>query len=382
MPPKAIIGAVLARCPRSSAGHLCSVMNWALGLRSLGWEVWLVEHIGGEEVSEPDAGRASSPQEVYWEEVCRGFGFGDHACLLVNGRSPRLEAFRDFAAGADLFLNYSGQFKRLDLLGPRPLKCYLDVDPAFTQIWAEGYGCDMNLHGHDLHLTVGLNLGAPDALVPRAGCDWLPVRPPVAARAWREIAPAGTRPPAGAAWSTVAHWYGYGDIEWQGRQYGGKRTSFLELRGVPAAAGLPVTIATDLEKSWGDFEEFTASGWTIIPASSVCLDVPSYVGFLASSRGELGVAKHGYVASRCGWMSDRSVIYLALGRPVVLQDTGWTRVLEPRPGMLAFADAAGAAAGMREVEAAYDAHSAGAEVLADTEFSPRRALEPMLERLH
>ncbi len=381
MPSKAIIGVVLARCPRSSAGHLCAVMNWALGLRDLGWEVWLVEHIDGKEVSEPEAGRTSSPQELYWEEACRSFGFEDHACLLVNGESARLEAFRDFAAGADLFLNYSGQFKRLDLLGSRPLKCYLDVDPAFTQIWAEGYGCDMNFPGHDLYLTVGLNLGASDALVPRAGCDWLPVFPPVAARAWRAIAEAGARPPAGATWSTVSHWYGYGDIEWQGRQYGGKRASFLELRGVPAAAGLPVTIATDLEKSWGDYDEFTASGWRIIPAASVCEDVRSYLGFLASSRGELGVAKQGYVVSRCGWMSDRSVIYLALGRPVVLQDTGWTRVFEPRPGVVAFVDAAGAAAGMRAVGAGYDAHSAGARVLADTVFSPRLALEPVLARL-
>lgn len=379
--PKLVLGAVLARCPRGSAGHTCAVFNWALSFRALGWDVFLVEHVSGSECEPPEAPGLRSPQEEFFHATAREFGFDGRACLLVDGAAPELDAFRAFAADAELFLNYSGQWKRLDLLAPRTVKAYLDVDPAFTQLWVETCGSDMNLDGHDVFLTVGTNLNGRDALVPRVGRSWITLPPPVPAEAWRARCPGPVDAPAAGAWSTIGHWYGYNDLVWQGRTYGGKRETLLALRELPRHVAPPVTMATDLERAWGDWDEFVAAGWRFESASRVCHDVPTYLGFIASSRGEIGIAKGGYVVSRGGWVSDRSLVYLSLGRPVLLQDTGWTAAIEPGPGLLPFRDARDCAARIAEVEADFARHAAGARAFAGDRFSPRRVLEPMLARI-
>ncbi len=353
-------------------------MNWAIAFREFGWDVWLVEHLTDAEMEAPEPGCSRSPQEEFWYATLMDFGFAERQCLLVNGESPELEAFRSFSNEADLFFNYSGQFKRLDLMPKRTLKCYLDVDPAFTQLWVETCGIDMNFAGHDRFLTVGTNLNGADVLLPPSRQDWIPVAPPVIADYWRRRV--GSIMQEGP-WSTVSHWYGYNDLLWEGRTYGGKRQSLLDLRDLPKLLGAPITIATDLERSWGDYEEFEASGWRILPASGVCKDVDTYLRFLAGSRGELGVAKQGYIVSRGGWISDRSVTYLGFGRPVLLQDTGWTAAIPAQPGLMSFRNTDDAMAGIRSIEANYAEHSKGALNLSETVFSPAGILTPLLKRL-
>ncbi|MGA0849011.1 MAG: hypothetical protein ACO3RX_03585 [Chthoniobacterales bacterium] len=378
---KAVIGAVLARCPRASAGHTCAVMNWVKGLESLGWEVWITEHLTSDELEAPEAGRARSPQEEFWHETAAEFGLSDRQCLIIDGQSPDLEAFRDFCAGADLFLNYSGQFKRLDLLGDRITKAYLDVDPGFTQLWVETCGTDMNFAGHDLFLTVGSNFRSPNLRLPRTSQEWIPLVAPVPGDYWRGRLAAAGGADDHNAWTTVSHWYGYNDLVWEGKTYGGKRDSLHALANLPRMTGVPFAIASDLQPGWEDYDPFVDGGWKLISSADVCRDVDSYLRFIAGSRGEIGVAKGGYVVSRGGWISDRSVIYLALGRPVVLQDTGWPEVVTPRPGLLPFEDVFGAAKRIEEAENNLEAQSTGARKLADEVFAPASALKPLLERV-
>ncbi len=378
---KAVIGAVLARCPRASAGHTCAVMNWVKALESLGWEVWIAEHLSSGELEPPEAGRARSPQEEFWHETAAEFGLADRQCLIIDGKSPDLEAFRDFCAGADLFLNYSGQFKLLDLLGNRITKGYLDVDPGFTQLWAATCGTDMNFKGHDLFFTVGANFLSPHLRLPRPAQAWIPLVPPVPGAYWRERLAATGGAGERKAWTTVSHWYGYNDLVWERKTYGGKRDSLHALAGLPRLAGVPFTIASDLQPGWEDYDAFLVGGWNLVSSAEVCRDVDSYLRFIAGSRGEIGVAKVGYVVSRGGWISDRSVIYLALERPVVLQDTGWPEVVAPRPGLLPFDDAAGAARAISEAGENPDAQRTGARALADTVFGPAFSLAPVLDRL-
>jgi hypothetical protein len=378
---KAVIGAVLARCPRASAGHTCAVMNWVKGLESLGWEVWITEHLTSDELEAPESGRARSPQEEFWHEAAAEFGLSDRQCLIIDGKSPGLETFRDFCARADLFLNYSGQFKLLDLLGDRMTKGYLDVDPGFTQLWVETCGTDMNFAGHDLFLTVGSNFRSPNLRLPRAAQEWIPLLAPVPGGYWRERLVAAGGANERRAWTTVSHWYGYNDLVWEGSTYGGKRDSLHALANLPRMTGVPFAIASDLQPGWEDYDPFIDGGWNLISSAEVCRDVDAYLRFIAGSRGEIGVAKGGYVVSRGGWISDRSVIYLALGRPVVLQDTGWPEVVASRPGLLPFEDVSGAAKRIAEAEKNLDEQSAGARKLADEVFAPASALKPLLERL-
>ena len=378
---KAVLGVVLARCPRSSAGHTCAVMNWVKSLESLGWEVWIAEHLASAELEAPEPGHSRSPQEEFWHRTAAEFGLADRQCLIIDGKSPDLAAFRDFCAEADMFLNYSGQFKRLDLIGDRMTKCYLDVDPGFTQLWVETCGTDMNFAGHDLFFTVGANFRSPNLRLPRSPHEWIPLVPSVSGEYWRQRLAAAGGEDTRKAWTTVSHWYGYNDLVWEGKTYGGKRDSLHALADLPGKTGIPFTIASDLQPGWEDYDAFVNGGWNLVSSAEVCRDVDSYLRFLAGSRGEIGVAKGGYVVSHGGWISDRSVIYLALGRPVVLQDTGWPEAVLPRPGLLPFDDAAGAALRIAEVEVNLEAQSTGALDLADTVFGPAAALAPILERV-
>jgi len=356
-------------------------MHWALGFRELGWEVWIVDNLSAAELKPPESPDLASPQEEFWKAMAEEFGFHGRECLLIDGDSPQLEAFREFAASAELFINYSGQFKRLDLLGPRTVKAYLDVDPGFTQLWVEVCGSDMNLDGHDAFLTVGTTMNLPGALLPKLGREWIPVLPPVVADYWRKKLGAVPGDPVDPPWTTIAHWYGYSELEWRGRRYAGKRESLVAMRSLPQSVVRPCVIATDLAPDWYDYAAFTETGWRFVSASAVCRNVPSYLRFIAESRGEIGIAKEGYVVSRGGWMSDRSVVYLALGRPVVLQETGWTGAVAPADGMLVFHDVQDCAEAIRSIEADYETHSRGAQALADTIFSPRGVLKPLLEKI-
>jgi len=356
-------------------------MNWVKGLESLGWEVWITEHLTSDELEAPEAGYARSPQEEFWHATAAEFGLAERQCLIVDGRSPDLDAFRDFSAGADLFLNYSGQFKRLDLLGARVTKVYLDVDPGFTQLWAETCGTDMNFAGHDLFGTVGTNFRSPNLRLPRTAQDWIPLVPPVPGEYWRGRLSAAGGVAAGDAWTTVSHWYGYNDLVWEGRTYGGKRESLRALAELPRRSGRSFAIASDLQPGWEDYDAFVGGGWRLVSSAEVCRDVSSYLRFIAESRGEIGVAKGGYVVSRGGWISDRSVIYLALGRPVVLQDTGWPEVVPAGAGLRPFADVDEAVRRIAEVEKNYAAEQDGARRLADEVFGPASALKPLLERV-
>ena len=375
------MGVVVARCPRSFAGNLCSVMNWALGFRELGWDVWITEHVDSHELEPPEAPGKASPQEEFWKRTVKEFGFENRECLIVNGQSPQLDAFREFAAEAELFLNYSGQFKRLDLLGEKTRKAYLDVDPGFTQLWVEVCGSDMNFEGHDVFLTVGTTMNNPTTLVPKVGREWIPTRLPVVAEYWRQRLGPAPEVFADSPWTTIAHWYGYPEMQWQGRRYAGKRESLVEMKTLPQLVKKTCTIATDMTPDWDDYTVFTGAGWSFCSSAAVSDDIPSYLRFIAASRGEIGIAKEGYVVSRAGWMSDRSVVYLALGKPVVLHDTGWTQAIPPGPGLLSFTGPEDCAGAIACIEADYETHSEGARHLAETLHSPQSVIFPLLEKI-
>jgi hypothetical protein len=240
----------------------------------------------------------------------------------------------------------------------------------------------MNLPGHDLFFTVGTNFGAPGVRLPQSSREWIPMVPPVTADYWKSrLHAAGGADPHGT-WTTVAHWYGYGDLEWDGLNYGGKRESLRAIAPLPPLCpGVGFTIASDLEPGWEDHEAFVGNGWRLASSQEVCRTVDSYLKFLGGSLGEIGVAKSGYVVSRGGWISDRSLVYLSLGRPVLLQDTGWTAALEPQPGLWLFQNMEDLAAKIREVEADMEINSRGAAELAQTIFAPQNALKPILERI-
>jgi hypothetical protein len=181
-------------------------------------------------------------------------------------------------------------------------------------------------------------------------------------------------------WTTITHWYGYAAVEWEGRSYGNKAEEFAKLRGWPAETGLRPRVVTDLGPG-EEKEKFASEGWEFLEPEGICSDWKDYRAFLAASRGEFSPAKAGYVTARTGWFSDRSVLYLALGRPVLLQETGWSKWLPEGRGLVAFRSPEEAVAKAREIEADYQAHAQAAGEVAEECFAETRAIPLALEQL-
>lgn len=383
MKKRAVVGVGVAGFPKNAAGNSWAFLQWATGLRELGWDVWIVESLQAKELIDAQ-GRscrlAESHNLKHWKSFLSDLDWDDRATLLAEGEKVEERPLREFAQGADLFLNLSGHFKRADLVSGTAARVYVDLDPAFTQIWAKVYGSPMNFPGHNAFWSVGLSMGR-GAVVPDTGHDWKPVLPPVCRRYWSAEAagqPAG-RPAdlAGQRWTTITHWYGYAAVDWEGRSYGNKSEEFAKLRVWPGRTGLRPQVVTDL----GPGEEraaFEREGWEFLEPAGICSDWKAYRAFLAASRGEFSPAKSGYVTAGTGWFSDRSVLYLSLGRPVLLQDTGWSRWLPDGQGLVSFRTPEEAAEKAIEIEKNHARHAQAAERVARehlaAEVSIRQAL--------
>ncbi|NCW27421.1 MAG: hypothetical protein EBV83_03865 [Verrucomicrobia bacterium] len=379
MKKRAIVGVGLAGFPEKAAGNSWAFLQWGLGLRDLGWDVWLVESLQKKEIFNA-AGKACPLSEsvnlAHWKKLLHEIGWDGRATLLAEGENVEERGLREFAQGADLFLNLSGHFKRPDLVEGAAARVYVDLDPVFTQIWAKVYQSPMNFAGHNGFWSVGLSMGR-GAVIPDTGHAWKPVLPPVCRRFWTADAAGHQASPAAemgrGKWTTVTHWYGYAAVEWEGREYGNKATEFAKLLKWPERTGLRPCVVTDLGKG-EEKESFMNGGWEFLEPGPICSDWREYRAFLAASRGEFSPAKSGYVIARTGWFSDRSVLYLSLGRPVLLQETGWSRWLPEGLGLVAFENPDEAVEKAKQIEGNYEAHQRAALSIAAEHLDATRSI--------
>jgi hypothetical protein len=391
MQPRILIGVGWAGYPQHAAGVTWAFLNYVLGFQRLGWEVWIVEEIETKKLvwdeSETERTPASSVNVRYFNGLCRGFGLEARASLFIDGECPNRDDLIRFSKEAQLFINLSGHFKQHDIFAPIPHRVYADLDPGFTQIWAEVYNCNMNFEGHNQFITVGLGYDQPGVDLPRAGKEWIPSLPPICLEEWDPAFvppapnPSTLSPALKGIWTTVTHWHGYAAVEWQGLTFDNKSRTFAEVRDLPRKTKATLGLATDLGPDDENYALFTDAGWVLAPAAPFSYDWKDYRAFIAESRGEFCVAKHGYSTVPTGWFSDRTVSYLALGKPVVLQETGWSRVLPSDFGLLPFTTTDEAAAQLDKVEADYTRHSQAALMIAKEYLEARIVLQTLLKKL-
>jgi hypothetical protein len=343
-------------------GATWAVLQWVLGLRSLGHEVTVVEQL---------AGPVTAAQRAYAATVERQTGV---AAVLFAGEAGEL-ARR--TGPVDLVVNLSGVLRDEALLSLAPARLYVDLDPGFTQVW-HASGADVGLRGHTAHATVGLCVGTRGSAVPTVGLPWLPVLPPVVLDRWT---PGPVPQPTATGMATsVGHWRSYGSLDWAGVRYGQRAHSARRLLEVPARSPLPVRFALGIsDRETADLELLDRAGWTLVDPAVVAGTPDDYRSFVRGSAVELGIAKSGYVAARTGWFSDRSACYLAAGRPVVAQDTGWSGALPTGDGLHAYDDADGAVAALEHVVASPARASAAACELARAHLDARLVLGRLLE---
>ena len=253
------------------------------------------------------------------------------------------------------------------LAGARP-RILVDHDPGYTHLWAEEYGFDAIFGRHDFYYTVGGNIGTPRCVLPTGEVNWRPIWNPVVLDWWPADAPLKRN-----HFTTVCSWRRRGYLTFQGRMLGSKADEFKKIIDLPQRAGMAVEIALDIEPNDPDIELLKGNGWVVDTA--VVAETPEgYREFISTSLGELSVAKGGYAHTRGGWFSDRSACYLASGRPVILQETGYSDVLPTGTGLRPFRDADEAAEAVRAVLADYDAHRRAAREIAAEHFDYRKVI--------
>lgn len=355
-----LLGGMVAGDP-CQGGATWAVLQYARGLERLGHDVLVVEPVGPPEARDPRT-------DPYFQTL----GL-QRAALLVRGTRETVGLPYDSLAAfdAELLLNVSGMLAEPELTARIPTRVFLDLDPVFNQIWhAQGFHPTLADHTH--HLTVGTRLTGTDLPLDR---HWISTLPPVVLADWpyAEVL-------EHEAFTTVGHWRSYGSATWNGRTYGQRAHAVRRLLDLPAMTSqrlLPALAIHDDEVE--DLEALAAHDWQLVEPAEVAPSPCDYHRFVSGSKGELGLAKAGYVDSRCGWFSDRSACYLAAGRPVVAQDTGFSDELPVGEGLLTFATSAEAADALDHVAAAYDHHRHAAREVAQEYLDSDRVLTRLLE---
>jgi len=364
-----VAGSVAQRPGRG--GHAWVFLSYLLGMRRLGHEVHFLDRLTTEMAGVPAAGLEGSPQARWLRRTMESFGLGEDYTLIVGprSRSAALERLR----GADLLLDVNGFLDDPELLDAAAVSAFVDIDPAIQQMW-QALGLAEMFGRHDLHFTVGENIGRGGCAVPTCGVEWIATRPPVVLDQWQGG-------PAGERFTSVASWRGpYGSIEYEGETYGLRAHELRRLLDLPGRVGAELALALDIDpEDEADAAALREAGWGLLDPAAVAGDPGAYRDFVQGSGAELNVAKNVYVRSRCGWFSDRSASYLASGRPVLAQDTGYPDNLPTGEGLLRFDGLEEAAAGIEEIRRDWPRHRAAARRLAVEHFDSDRVLGEMLD---
>jgi hypothetical protein len=361
-------------------GYWWTRLQYLLGLKELGHDVFWLDLL-------QSSGDARVDQQLVEALLGRLERYGlreqaivllhddpDHAAesfTVYNASPARL---REIARSADLLWNLCGAAKR-PLLSLFRRRVLIDLDPGVFQV--SGLTWDMGLADHEVFLTVGGKLGDEDCLVPDLGVRWQPVVPFVFLPAWERKPDPGPQAP----FSSVTQW------EWREMWLDGrvlsrsKREAYLRYLELPRRTGQRFELAANIdpEDDTGDRELLAANGWSLVHPHVIAAEPGSYRRYIQGSRAEFLCTKPIYRELVTGWFSDRSVCYLASGRPVLCEETGFSDHLPTGEGLFSFSSPDEAVALVAEVEGSYARQMSAARELAEAIFDSRRCLAKMLE---
>ena len=379
---KAIVTGMIATYP--VGGVVWDYAQYIIGLHELGFEVYYLEDTGSPTYN-PIAGlygddRAYSLEflSLSLESMLPGMG-GRWHFRAMDDRTYGLSAkdFGDILAESDLFLNISGgTLMRPEYMHSRR-KALVDSDPGLNHFvnypkWDKNPGWlgTKGFRAHDFFFTYAERIGKSDCPLPSFDLPWIPTRPPVASGKWSSL-------PPGDIWTTVMTWDNFRKPIQHGEQsYGSKELEFPRIERIPSRVHAPVELA--IGGNHAPREHWKSLGWSVVESHAVSATTHDYHRYVCSSRGEFSVAKNIYVATRCGWFSCRSVCYLAAGRPVVIQDTGFSEIIPCGDGVLPFTSLETAAGAINRVEGNYAAHQSAARAIALEYFDCRKVIPEML----
>ena len=370
------------------AGVIWQHVHYIVGLQRLGHEVYYIE----------DSARLPYNPETFevndevdypgkiLDRLAGEFDFKDRwtFCARYLKRTPTvglpLKKIRQLYRGADAILNICGTQEFNDDLLKSDRIIYVESDPGVEQIKIDkGVRSTIDyLKRHRALFTFGENVGTKRFPVPKHGFKWHATRQPIVTELWKTDRP----PKPAAVFTSIANWStsGLKDITWRGRKYlWSKSREFLRFVAAPKKSGETFELATNIRDE-RTRKKFDASRWRFTSPLQMSVDYWLYRGYIQQSKGEFTVAKDQYVRLNTGWFSDRSACYLAAGRPVITQETGFTENYGGDFGLLAFNSLGEIAEAVKRINADYKKHSDAARQIARESFEAEKVLKSLLDR--
>ena len=370
------------------AGVIWQHVHYVVGLQRLGHDVYYIE----------DSARLPYNPETFevndefdyaakvLDRLAGEFDFKNRwaFCARYLKNNPTaglpLKKIRRLYRDADAILNICGtQEFNEDLLKSDRI-IYVESDPGVEQIKIDqGVKSTIDyLSRHHALFTFGENVGTKKFPVPRHGFKWHATRQPIVTHLWKT----NRVPKRAAVFTSIANWStsGLKDITWRGRKYlWSKSREFLRFAAAPKRAGETFELATNIQ-DLSAREKFERNGWRLVSPLQMSIDYWHYRDYIQQSKGEFTAAKDQYVRLNTGWFSDRSACYLAAGRPVITQETGFTKNYGGDAGLLAFRSLGEIADAVEKINADYPKHSGAARQIAREIFEAEKVLKSLLDR--
>ncbi len=374
---------VLGRiCYNPFGGVVWQALHYLIGLRQLGFDPYYVEW---HNMWLADPVRASNNPEmprIMIAEVMQRFGFADRwICRKVEnedvfGGISREELARIYSEAVAI-LNLTATNVIDEDQHQCPRRIYLETDPGVPQIKLDrGDPATWKLVGaHTHHFTFAENLGNPDCGLPKPNLGYYPTRQPILVDLWDSSFDSH-----GRKFTTISKWQGHTrkDIEFRGEFYTWRKDlEFRKFLDLPSRSGRSIELALSKLNSQ-DQAMLKENGWLVADALSVSTSLDGYQHYIQRSRGEFTVAKDQNVRLRSGWFSDRSACYLAAGKPVITQDTGFGNVLPTGQGLFAFLTMDDILAALDAIDSNYEKQCRAAREIAREYFDAKKVLRDLL----
>ena len=363
---RVVVGSYMVRYPLG--GMMSYVLQYLRGFQRLGHDVYFVEKAGYANACYDPIRNVMSDDCAYGARtvgaLLERFGLADRWCFVDAGQQyvgvPR-GRIEEVLRTADLFLDMGthGAWLPEATGGVRVL---LDGEPGFTQMKMEKrLAGGESLPQYDFYYTAGRNVGTERSSAPTAGRTWGHLWHPIVMDEPVSMPTSASRP-----FTTVMNWQSHDRIEFNGQTFGQKDIEFERFLELPRKTGAPMEIAVAGKRV--PRQRLVQAGWTVRDAHAVTASFDSFREYVWGSRGEFSVCKHVFVATNSGWFSDRSAAYLAAGRPVVIQDTGFSAHIPSGRGVFAVRTVEEAAAAVAAINGDFPRQSAWAREIAGAYF--------------
>ncbi|MEG5038479.1 MULTISPECIES: hypothetical protein [unclassified Microcoleus] len=366
------------------AGVTYQFLHYLIGLRRLGYDPYYIEDsscwIYDPRINDL-SGDASGNIEAM-VPILEAHGFRNRWAFRGNYPGGQcygmtedqiLQLYRE----ADAFLNVTGsqEIREEHLTCPR--RIYVESDPFSYQVWvSQGDEATIaELSAHDTHFSFGENLGEPDCSLPVERFHWLPTRQPIVLDLWDNPYKSD-----GAAYNTITTWHNKDkNISYQGdTYYWTKDREFEKVLDLPSRCQVPFELATLVSEEVKQLLE--KHGWRHVDSIGISQDVERYRTYIQGARGEFTVARDQYVRPRTGWFSDRSACYLAAGRPVITQDTGFSKFLPTGRGLFGFTTMEDILTAIDAIESDYEGNCLAAREIATEYFAAEKVISSLMQR--